>query len=125
MMPVIAHNLFESMQVMIGAVKAFTEKCVLGVQANRAKAEGWLARNAIIVTALNPLIGYASGAALVKEALDSGRSIRELALIKASQDLLRHRDEDRPVRPDEIEAALRDIRKMTDGGILGGGAGSQ
>jgi fumarate hydratase class II len=37
-------------------------------QANREKAEGWLGRNAIVVTALNPLIGYSAGAALVKEA---------------------------------------------------------
>ena len=72
MMPIIAHNLFESMQVMIGAVRAFTEKCVRGLQANRGKAEGWLAKNAIVVTALNPLIGYAAGAALVKEALSQG-----------------------------------------------------
>ena len=43
-----------------------------GVQANREKAEGWLAKNAIIVTALNPLIGYAAGAALVKEAGEGG-----------------------------------------------------
>jgi len=52
MMPIIAHNLFESMQVMIGAIRAFTDRCVSGLQANREKAEGWLARNAIIVTAL-------------------------------------------------------------------------
>jgi fumarate hydratase, class II len=54
MMPIIAHNLFEMMQVMIGAINAFTEKCVRGLQANREKAEGWLAKNAIVVTALNP-----------------------------------------------------------------------
>ena len=68
MMPIIAHNLFEMMQVMIGAVRAFTEKCVHGLQANRQRAEAWLERNAIIVTALNPLIGYLAGAELVKEA---------------------------------------------------------
>ena len=52
MMPIIAHNLFEMMQVMIGAVNAFTERAVKGVTANREKAEGWLSKNAIIVTAL-------------------------------------------------------------------------
>ena len=82
MMPIIAHNLFEMMQVIIGAVKAFTEKCVLGIQANREKAEGWLARNAIVVTALNPLIGYSAGAALVKEALARNLTIQEVALEK-------------------------------------------
>ncbi|MGD8760211.1 MAG: aspartate ammonia-lyase, partial [Anaerolineales bacterium] len=69
MMPVIAHNLFETMQVMIGAIRAFTEKCVRGVEANRAKAEGWLEKNSIVVTAINPLVGYAEGARLVKEAM--------------------------------------------------------
>jgi fumarate hydratase class II len=83
MMPIIAHNLFESMQVMIGSVKAFTDYCVRGLQANRVKAEGWLARNAIVVTALNPLIGYAAGAALVKEALSRDAAITDLAVEKA------------------------------------------
>jgi fumarate hydratase class II len=64
MMPIIAHNLFESMQVIIGAVGTFTQFCVLGLLANRSKAEGWLEKNAIVVTALNPVIGYAAGAAL-------------------------------------------------------------
>src|SRR5512146_1124422 len=58
MMPIIAHNLFEMMHVLIGAINAFTEKCVVGLTANREKATGWLARNAILVTALNPKIGY-------------------------------------------------------------------
>jgi fumarate hydratase class II len=123
MMPVIAHNLFEAMQVMIGAVRAFTEKCVVGLQANRAKAEGWLGRNAIVVTALNPLIGYAAGAALVKEALSRELTIGEVALEKVMAGTLKHRDEDRPVTRAEIEAALGDLRRMTEGGIVGGASG--
>src|SRR5512143_2922394 len=102
MMPIIAHDLFEMMQVMIGSVNAFTERAVKGVTANREKAEGWLAKNAIIVTALNPLIGYQQGAALVKEALAGNRSIRELAMEKAEAGTLKHCDEDRPVTTDEI-----------------------
>ena len=120
MMPIIAHNLFESMQVMIGAVQAFTEKCVRGLQANRAQAEGWLEKNAIVVTALNPLIGYAAGAALVKEALAGDRTVRQVAIEKAAAGELRHRDEDRPVTAAEIEAALGDMRRLTEGGILSG-----
>jgi len=54
MMPVIAHNLFEMMQVTIGSLNAFTEKCVRGLQANRPRLAGWLEMNAVIVTALNP-----------------------------------------------------------------------
>jgi len=123
MMPILAHNLFEMMQVVIGSVNAFTERAVKGVTANREKAEGWLAKNAIVVTALNPVIGYSQGAALVKEALANNASIRELALDKVRTGMLKHRDEDRPVTVDEIEAALGDLRKLTEGGIVGGVGG--
>jgi fumarate hydratase class II len=121
MMPIIAHNLFEMMQVMIGSVNAFTERAVKGVTANREKAEGWLAKNAIIVTALNPVIGYAQGAALVKEALAKNASIKELAIEKAKAGELRHRDEERPVTVDEIESVLSNLSKLTEGGLAGNG----
>lgn len=119
MMPVLAHNLFESMQVTIGAVRAFTERAVTGATANREKAEGWLERNAIIVTALNPLIGYRAGAELVKEAMARGVSIREVAVERAAAGGLRHRDQDRAVTAAEVEAALHDLRRLTEGGIVG------
>ncbi|MEW6286319.1 MAG: aspartate ammonia-lyase [Chloroflexota bacterium] len=113
MMPLIAYELFEQMQITIEAVRAFTEKAVRGVRANREKAEGWLEKNAIIVTALNPLIGYAQGAALVKEALKRNLPIREVAIQKAEAGELKHRDEDRAVSAEEIKAALADLRKLT------------
>jgi fumarate hydratase, class II len=117
MMPIIAHSLFEAMQVIIGAVRAFTEDAVRGLSANREKAEGWLAKNAIVVTALNPVIGYAQGAALVKEALKKDMAIRELAIEKAKAGLLKHRDNEEPVSADEIEHALNDMRHLTESGI--------
>jgi fumarate hydratase class II len=123
MMPVIAHNLFEMMQVTTGAVTAFTERAVRGMTANREKAEGWLAKNAIVVTALNPLIGYSQGAALVKEALKRNVTIKDVALEQAQDRKLKHRDEDRPVTTGEIEAALSDLRKLTEGGIAGESGG--
>jgi fumarate hydratase class II len=119
MMPVIAHNLFEMMQVMIGSIKAFTQKCVRGIQANPSKAEEWLQRNAIVVTVLNPLIGYAAGAALVKEAHQQGVTVRELALTKAEEGKLEHRQENRPITTAEVDVALGDLRKLTEGGIVG------
>ncbi len=119
MMPIIAHNLFEAIQVCIGSITAFTEKCVIGVVANREKAEGWLARNAIVVTALNPIIGYAAGANLVKEALAQNRAIKEVALEKVARAELLHRDTGLPVSPQEIEVALSDLRRLTEGGIAG------
>lgn len=118
MMPVIAHNLFEAMQVMIGSLQAFTEKCVVGLTANKEKAEGWLAKNAIIITALNPLIGYQAGASLVKQALKENRAISEVAAEKASAGELKHVSESRTVSADEVRAALSDLRKLTEGGIV-------
>ncbi len=104
MMPIVAHNLFEMMQVLIGAVRAFTDKCVAGVQANRAKAEGWLAKNAILVTALNPVIGYLKGAEVVKEAMATGRTLKEVVVEKGY------------LTAEETDRIL-DARAMTEGGI--------
>jgi fumarate hydratase class II len=123
MMPIIAHNLFEAMQVMIGSVSAFTKRAVSGITANREKATGWLAKNAIVVTALNPVIGYAQGAALVKEALKRDLTIREVALEKARAGELKRRDQDVLVTVEDIETALNDLRRLTEGGIAGGGGG--
>jgi len=123
MMPVIAHNLFEMMQVSIGAIQAFSEKCVTGLQANRVKAEGWLSHNMIIITALNTMIGYATGAALVKEATARELTIRELALEKARLGLLKNQSGDRLITTEEVEAALIDLRRLTEGGIVGGNTG--
>lgn len=118
MMPVIAHSLFEAMHVMIGSVRSFTQYAVTGLKANREKAEGWLSRNAIIVTALNPVIGYAQGAALVKESLAKNISIRDLIMEKTNAGALKHRDEDRPVKLQEIEEILGNLRRLTNGGIF-------
>ncbi len=106
MMPIIAHNLFEMMHVLIGAINAFTTKCVVGITANREKAEGWLAKNAILVTALNPVIGYLNGAAVAKEAMATGKTIREVVVAKG---LLSGEEVDK----------LIDARTLTEGGIQG------
>jgi fumarate hydratase class II len=119
MMPIIAHNLFEMMQVMIGSISAFTQKCVIGLQANRIKAEGWLDRNAIVATALNPLIGYSASASLVKEALKRNITIRAVALEKATAGKLRHVKEDRLITIEEVDLALKDFKYLTYGGIVG------
>jgi fumarate hydratase, class II len=123
MMPVIAHALFESMQVFIGAVRAFTEKCVVGVTVNRDKAEGWLSKNAIVATALNPLIGYLSAAELVKAAVAGDLSIRDAARERIQQGTLRRKDDGRTVSLEEIDAVLGDVAKMTEGGIQAAGGG--
>jgi fumarate hydratase class II len=113
MMPVIAYNLFEMMQIMIASVQAFTLRAVVGLSANREKAEGWLARNPIVVTALNPLIGYRQGAGLVKEAAARGMLVRDIAVEKARAGTLLHVDGTRPVSVEEVETALNDLRHLS------------
>jgi fumarate hydratase class II len=104
MMPVIAYNLFQSMDIIINATAAFTEKCVRGVQANPEKAHGWLAKNAILVTALNPVIGYQKGAEVAKEAMNTNRTVREVVIEKGY------------LTPEEADRLLN-VRNLTDGGI--------
>jgi fumarate hydratase, class II len=110
MMPIIAHNLFEMMHVLIGSIKAFTDKCVVGIIANPEKATGWLARNPILVTALNSRIGYLNGAAVAKESLATGKTIKEVVVEKGL------------MQPEEVDELL-DTRLMTEGGIMGMGGG--
>lgn len=113
MMPVIAYNLFEMMQITIGAVQVFNDRAVRGLIANREKSEGWLAQNPIVVTALNPLIGYSQGAELVKEAAARNMTIHDLAVEKAKDHKLNNIDGDRLVNIEEIEDALGDLRRLT------------
>lgn len=104
MMPVIAYNLFQSMDIIINAVTAFTDKCVVGLVANAEKANGWLAKNAILVTALNPVIGYLKGAEVAKEAMATNRTVREVVIEKG---YLTAEEADR----------LLDVKALTYGGI--------
>lgn len=113
MMPVIAHSLFEMMQITIAAVQAFTGKAVQGLAANREKAEDWLSRNPIVATALNPLIGYRQAADLVKQAYSRKLTIRDIALEKAKAGELMHVDGSRLVTVEEIQKILGDLRHLT------------
>ena len=104
MMPIISHNLNEMIHVMIGAVDAFTARCVEGLIINKENAEAWLAKNPILVTALNPIIGYIKGAEVAKKALAENRSIREIVV-------------ELGYMSDEEASAALDARAMTAGGI--------
>ncbi len=104
MMPVLAHNLLESAEL-IGAVSdAFREKCVEGIEANEERAAALLSKNIIIITALAPKIGYDKAAEVAKEAFATGRGVREVAL------------EMEVLPEDELDRAL-DLYPMTEGGI--------
>jgi fumarate hydratase class II len=104
MMPVMAHNLLESIEILANACDVFRERCVEGLEANHQRARELLERNAIVVTALNPHIGYDNGAKIAKEAVATGRSIRELVL------------EAGLMTEEELDEAL-DVKGMTEGGL--------
>jgi fumarate hydratase class II len=104
MMPLIAHNLLESIDLLANAADTFAERCVDGIEANDERARELVEKNAIIVTALNPHIGYDNGAKIAKEAVASGRSVRELVL------------EAGLMSEAELDDAL-DIKGMTEGGL--------
>ena len=104
MMPLIAHNLLESASLLANACDTFADRCVDGLVANKERAQELVERNAIIVTALNPHIGYDNGAKIAKEAVATGRSVRDLVL------------EAGLMTEGELDDAL-DIKKMTEGGL--------
>jgi len=105
MMPVMAHNLLQSIDILANGARAFAERCVSGLEANADRARELVERNAIVVTALNPYIGYDAGARIAKEASATGRSVRELVLEHGLMD------------EKELDSAL-DIKRMTEGGVM-------
>jgi fumarate hydratase class II len=104
MMPVIAHDLLESIELLAHAADTFAERCVVGLEANEPRAKELLERNAIVVTALNPHIGYDNGARIAKESVATGRSVRELVLEAGLMSAA------------ELDEAL-DLKGMTEGGL--------
>ena len=78
--PLIARNLLQSLHLLSTATRAFAEKCVDGIQVNRAGTAASAGGTLAVATALNGAIGYDKGAAIVKKATESGRPLREVAL---------------------------------------------
>jgi fumarate hydratase class II len=78
--PLIARNLLQSLRLLTSASKAFAEKCVDGIQANRAGTDASAGNTLAVATALNGAIGYDKGTAIVQKATASGRPLREVAL---------------------------------------------
>jgi aspartate ammonia-lyase len=82
MEPVIAYNLFTSLDMLGRACRTLADRCVDGITANR-EACRWMVENSIgLVTALNPYIGYEKSTLVADEALKSGRSVYEIVLEK-------------------------------------------
>jgi fumarate hydratase class II len=80
MMPVMAHNLLESIRLLAAAARAFEERCIAGVEADTRRIEDMVERSLAAATALARSIGYDEAAAIAKEAHRSGKTIREVAL---------------------------------------------
>jgi aspartate ammonia-lyase len=78
MMPVIAFNLLMSLTILTNALNALRERCIDGITANEERCRWYFEHSVALVTALNPKIGYARAAELAKQAIASGKTIREV-----------------------------------------------
>ena len=103
MMPLMAHNLLNAMEIMANAVRAFTDRCVTGIEADEVRCQETVERNLALATALAPAIGYDTAAEIAKEAYRTGRTVREVALERAV------------LPPDELDTTL-DAYRMTEQG---------
>nr|WP_246043115.1 class II fumarate hydratase [Fodinibius saliphilus] len=105
MLPVVAHNLLESIEILSNAVDNFAERSVSRLNVNREKIADMVGRNPVLVTALNPLIGYDKAAKIAKKAFNEERPVKEVA--REMTDL----------SDKELDEALDPI-KMTKGGFM-------
>ena len=78
--PLIAHNLLQSIRLLASSVEVFAEKCIRGLTANREHCAGNIEKSLAMVTGLVPHIGYDKAATIAKTAYEKGRTIREVAL---------------------------------------------
>jgi fumarate hydratase class II len=110
MLPLIAYNLLESVRLLANAARLLADRAIAGFTVNAARLADALERNPILVTALNPVIGYEQSAAIAKQAYAEGRPIRELAAKLTD------------LSPAQL-AELLDPTELTRGGIKGGHGG--
>jgi fumarate hydratase class II len=80
MLPVIAHNLLESIEILSTGSRVFARRCITGLDADVAKCEGNIENSLAMCTSLAPVIGYDKAAKIAKLAYESGRTIRQVAL---------------------------------------------
>jgi fumarate hydratase class II len=106
MMPVMAHAMLESIDILTGSVEAFRSKCIEGIEANRERCQELLELNPSIATALNTAIGYDKASEVAKKAANERRSVREVVL-------------DMGLLSEEEIDDLLDVRDMTEPGIPG------
>ncbi len=93
-MPIVTLKMLEAIEFTGNVINAFTEKCIIGIEANEARCRELVEKSLAMVTALAPLIGYDAAAAIAHEAVASGKTVREVA---QSKDLL---------TPEQLDKAL-------------------
>ncbi|HEX7130695.1 MAG TPA: class II fumarate hydratase [Rhodanobacteraceae bacterium] len=108
MLPVIAYNLLQSISILANASRLLADKAIAGFKVNAARVKEALALNPILVTALNPVIGYEKGAATAKQAYKQKRPILDVAL------------ETTGLSRSQLQKLLDPVA-LTRGGIHGGG----
>ena len=82
MMPLIAYNLIHSIEILGNTIAALTNSCIQGITANKERCLGYAEGSLALVTALNTHIGYLNAAAVAKESLETGKSLRQIVLEK-------------------------------------------
>ncbi|MBK7861956.1 MAG: class II fumarate hydratase [Archangiaceae bacterium] len=97
--PLLIYNFLQSCRLLADGMSSFREHCVQGIEANRARIAENLERSLMLVTALNPHIGYDNAAQIAKTAHREGKTLREVA---AQLGLVKPEDFDRWVRPEEM-----------------------
>lgn len=80
MVPVLLFNLIQSAEMMRNGLKTFTEKCIKGITANKERCREMVDNSVGIITAINPHVGYEVAARIAKDALKSGRSVRDIIM---------------------------------------------
>ncbi|MBD1887920.1 aspartate ammonia-lyase [Coleofasciculus sp. FACHB-SPT9] len=80
MMPLIAYNLIHSIEILGNTLSVLTQRCLEGITANRDRCLAYAEGSLALVTALNPHIGYLNAAAVAKESLETGKSLRQIVL---------------------------------------------
>ncbi|HET6464702.1 MAG TPA: class II fumarate hydratase [Nitrospiria bacterium] len=79
MMPVMAYNLLQSIELLARSAENFTTRCILGIQADEARNRAMIEQSLAMCTALAPVIGYDAAAKIAKEAYKTGKTVREIA----------------------------------------------
>jgi fumarate hydratase class II len=78
-MPLMAHNVLESIRLLSSAARVFTDRCVSGIEANEQRCKDLIEGSLAMCTSLAPKIGYDQAAAIAKEAFKTGKTVREVA----------------------------------------------